>query len=71
MMPMAHPVTAPGTFTRAQRAKRELARRELARRHLIDFASYVDPDAAIEGATDTFVQNRYRPPHRKFIASYV
>jgi len=55
----------------AQRARREQAKRELAQRQLIDFAAYVDPDAAYPGADDTFVHNRYRARHLVKIAQVI
>lgn len=64
-------VTDLRTLTDAKRAKIELARRELARRRLIEFCCYVDPDAAIEGAIDPYVQNHYRAAHLQLMASYI
>lgn len=58
-------------MNKPQLAKREQARRALARQSLIDFCAYVDPDAACPGATDTFVQNRYRARHLGKVAEYI
>lgn len=54
---MIAPATA--TASRQALAQQELARRKLARRHLLDFACYVDPDAA----------NSYRAPHLQHVAA--
>lgn len=58
-------------MNRAQVARREQARRALAFESLIDFCAYVDPDAALGGARDTFIENRYRAAHLCKIAEYV
>lgn len=72
-MMMSSPAPARGMTAQraAQKARAERARRELCTRSLIDFACYVDPDAAYPGARDTFVHNRYRARHLQFIAQVI
>lgn len=69
MMMMSSPTVAP--VTTAQRARKEMARRQLAAVSLIDFCAYVDPDAAPEGVSDSFLTNAYRARHLVLIGRYL
>ncbi|MCL4867765.1 MAG: hypothetical protein KJ063_02255 [Anaerolineae bacterium] len=57
--------------TRARQAQQEQARRQLAQCSLIDFACYVDREAARPEVEDSFIQNRYRAAHLQMIARYI
>ena len=70
-MMMATRTPTPDYQQLGQWARQEQARRRLAQRSLIDFACYVDKDAAYPEAEDSFIQNRYRAAHLKLIAYYI